>query len=225
MTHFDAYAEELVKDGKPDVDNLFETIMGYIITVVFFCFYVVAMVRVNWLFRKADALMKIASNPLDFVQNHGVQNPMETKLFLNPRVPVVSPPFLRAWSSLREHIQKWELGYFYELSQPIISMEIVFVLIMIVVLLVMVLQDPYNGQVELFLFAMILHSNVLMMLIMMAFLVIVFVFMHLFRLLLVYKEQKMHEKWVQGMIRKFQIEEANMLDRFACGFSAKPLCM
>lgn len=105
------------------------------------------------------------------------------------------------------------MGYFYELSQPIISMEIVFVLIMIVVLLIMVLQDPYNGQVELFLFAMILHSNVLMMLIMMAFLVIVFVFMHLFRLLLVYKEQKMHEKWVQGMIRKFQIEEANMLDR------------
>ena len=34
--------------------------------------------------------------------------------YLNPRMRIVTPEFLRAWWALRNHIQQWELRYFYE---------------------------------------------------------------------------------------------------------------
>ena len=36
------------------------------------------------------------------------------KYYLNKRMRLVTPQFLRAWWILRNHIQQWELRYFYE---------------------------------------------------------------------------------------------------------------
>ena len=38
----------------------------------------------------------------------------DTRNYLNKKLKIVTPQFLMAWMALREHIQKWELRYFYE---------------------------------------------------------------------------------------------------------------
>ena len=89
------------------------------------------------MFQKAYALMKISADPLNFIQHRidieemvqnvkleepGPLTPTTTKpnqndafkYYLNKRMRLVTPQFLRAWWILRNHIQQWELRYFYE---------------------------------------------------------------------------------------------------------------
>lgn len=167
------------------------------------------------MFRKANALMMISSNPLDFVENQcrsSQRNPSASVL-LNSRVDVVTPEFLRAWASLREHIQKWELGYFFELTQPLINLEIVFLLVLAVLVVIGVLQNNYGGNLYPFLVHLISHSNVYMTMALFASVVAVTLFFHLVALRNVFNEQKVHEKWVSDMVRTFQIEEAHITNR------------
>ena len=155
-------------------------VISYLVVVVFLFCYLRAMWLISMMFRKAYALMKISSNPGDFIENFSqdtaaaqdgrAQSPdhisqlkqqretfsdllekvrngmeqrndemneaiesLETKVkqlmkdrdgeargngalkhYLNERMKIVDPNFVRAWSTLREHIQRWELQYFYE---------------------------------------------------------------------------------------------------------------
>merc|ERR1719250_345032 len=98
------------------------------------------MFKVTMTFNKAYALMKIPSDPLTFIkkakanvnktkQNNGFldlpdPDPIEKAqsflskqdyALLNDKLTAVNPRFLLAWADLREHIQQWEVGYFFEL--------------------------------------------------------------------------------------------------------------
>merc|ERR1712038_238219 len=118
-----------------------------------------------------------------------------------------------AWSILRQHVQDWELGYFFELTQPIINTEIVFVLAMVVLVVFGVVFGPYNGSFYLFLENMVADSNVYLTVALFELAVMVTLLVHLFALWNVFDEQKVHEKWVSDMIRQFQVEEANIVNR------------
>merc|ERR1712083_869296 len=138
--------------------------------------------------------MKISSNPMDFIGNrvnthHHFNDSNERredwafKHYLDKRMAIVTPQFLRAWTSLREHIQKWELRYFYELTQPIISLEVVFVLAMMLMALIGVFQDAYDGDIRLFLVNLVSESNVIMTLLLFLLLATITLLVHMFALL------------------------------------------
>jgi len=168
-------------------------------------------------------LMKISSNPLDFVQNRGALRRRLNEIdgvFLHKRTAIVTPRFLEAWSRLRQHVQDWELGYFFELTQPIINTEIVFVLAMVVLVVFGVVFGPYNGSFYLFLENMVADSNVYLTVALFELAVMVTLLVHLHALWNVFDEQKVHEKWVSDMIRQFQVEEAYISNRLARSDSA-----
>ena len=72
---------------------------------------------------KAYALIRISADPIKFIE-HRTQNEKQKKMennendafqyYLNKRMRIVTPDFLRAWWFLRHHIQQWALRYFYE---------------------------------------------------------------------------------------------------------------
>ena len=51
--------------------------------------------------------------PLQSETTTSIQN-NSFEYYLNPQMRIVTPEFLRAWWALRNHIQQWELRYFYE---------------------------------------------------------------------------------------------------------------
>jgi len=150
--------------------------------------------------------------PLQSETTTSIQND-SFEYYLNPQMRIVTPEFLRAWWALRNHIQQWELRYFYELTQPIISLETVFVLSMILMALITVFQDEYDGDIRLFLVNMVVESNVVMTFVLFMVLVCVQLLVHLHALLAPFQEQKAHEKWVEKMQLSLEIEEANL---YAC---------
>merc|ERR1719203_1488741 len=105
------------------------------------------------MFKKAFALMRIPSNPMDFIQNKIGNEAVgaEYAHMMNKRARIVEPNFLLAWWNLRKHIEEWEFSYFYALTTPIISLEVVFVIGMLLFALVAVFQDEYGGDIRLFL--------------------------------------------------------------------------
>ena len=89
--------------------------ISYLVVVVFLYFLVFVMRDISMMFRKAYALMKISSNPMVFIGNFSESlKAQHAQNYLNERMKIVNPEFVGAWSSLREHIQRWELEYFYE---------------------------------------------------------------------------------------------------------------
>ena len=140
-THPDAYLNAM----QANWEHIASVVISYLVVVVFLFNLVLVMWEISMMFRKAYALMKISSNPMDFIGNssedsaaaQGVQAQSAAQAdagqpdgaqvdadqpdadpasshYLNKRMNIVNPEFLRAWSSLREHIQRWELEYFYE---------------------------------------------------------------------------------------------------------------
>jgi len=216
-THPDAYISAL----KGDEFHLAMVVVGYAIIAVFLWFYMMVMFKLTMMFGKSHALMKISSDPLKFISNLDDQNKdsgheeRAYRRFLNIKMHFVTPKFLSAWLALREHILKWELRFFYELTQPIISAEIVFVSAMLLLGLIGLFQDDYGGDIRLFLVNMVSESNVAMTLAMFVLLVTFTLFVHLFSLLRPYQEQKAHEKWVKNMAMRLQMEEANMFTLIA----------
>ena len=97
-----------------------------------------------------------------------------------------------------------------QLTQPIISLEIIFVLAMMLMALIGVFQDAYDGDIRLFLVNLVSESNVIMTLLLFLLLVTITLLVHLFALLKPYQEQKAHEAWVEKVSLLLQIEEANM---------------
>ena len=81
---------------------------------------------------------------------------------------------------------------------------------MILLGLIGVFQNDYDGDIRLFLVNLVSKSNVIMILLLFVLLVTISLMHHLFALLLPYQEQKAHEGWVERTSRWLQIEEANM---------------
>merc|ERR1719356_1398079 len=164
-THPDTY----LKAMKANWNHIAAVVVSYLVVLCFLYFLVMVMWKITTMFRKAYALMKICSNPLDFIGNR-----VDTKAvvaedpavhhYLNKKMHIVTPEFLRAWVTLRDHIQRWELRYFYELTSPIISLEIVFVLLTMVMALIGLFQDDYDGDIRLFLVNLVSQSNIIMIL-------------------------------------------------------------
>lgn len=210
-THPDEYIDKLTKDWP----HAFPVAIGYFFVVMFLFFYTMTMFKVTMIFAKAYALMKISSNPIDFIVNQMDDSDRRKKVpgrcLDFKMLEVVTPQFLMAWTSLRNHIQNWELRYFYELTQPIISLEIVFVLGMMLMVLIGVFQDPYNGDILYFLRSLVAESNVAMILVLFLSMVTISLLCHLGALLKPYQVQKAHEQWVDHISMMLQMEEANVL--------------
>merc|ERR1712130_291517 len=134
----------------------------------------------------------------------------KAKSLLNDKLTAVNPRFLMAWADLREHIQQWEVGYFFELLQPIVSLEIIFVLSMLGMAVVFLLQEPYSGDIRYFLSDLVVTSNVALILMLFLILVVITLLNHLHALLRPYAVQITHESWLEVMARKMKTEEANI---------------
>jgi len=237
VTHREQYIDKLTY-GYGSL-YIFPVGLGYIIAVFFLRLYYMTMFKVTMVFGKAYALMKILSDPLHFIANlpeekrkprtpkketdSGIPDPsplepqktiagktIQSNTVLDEKLQIVTPQFLTAWISLREHVQKWEVGYFYELTQPIVSLEIVFVVAVLGMGLVFVFQEPYDGDVREYLSDMVAKSNVVMILVLFLILVIVTLLSHLNALLRPYTVQQQHESWLDGVAESLQTEEANM---------------
>jgi len=212
-THPEAYLMTM----KADWLHILVVVVSYMVVVTVLFSLAMVMMKITMMFRKATALMRIPSNPMDFVGNR-VRKDMSAQdggnrafqYYLNNRMHIITPEFLRAWSSLRQHIQQWEISYFYELTQPIISLEIIFVLFMILVGLIGLFLDEYDGDIRLFFFNLVSESNVIMTLLLFSMLVIITLLVHLVSLLMPYQEQKAHEAWTERLSLSLQIEEANL---------------
>ena len=81
---------------------------------------------------------------------------------------------------------------------------------MILLGLIGVFQDGYDGDIRLFLVNLVSKSNVIMILVLFVVLVTISLMYHLYALLLPYQEQKAHEAWAERTSRLLRIEEANM---------------
>merc|ERR1712176_116612 len=84
--------------------------------------------------------------------------------YLDTQTRYLDPTFLLAWWDLREHIENYELTYFFELTNPIISLEIMFVLGMFIWLIVMFFQPDYERDLSIFWTEALAKSNVLLIL-------------------------------------------------------------
>ena len=93
-----------------------------------------------------------------------------------------------------------------QLTNPILSLQIVFVLGMLVIALIAVFQDEYDGDLGLFLLNLVTKSNVIMILVLFVVMVSVTLLVHLYNLLKPYNEQQAHEAWVDrvSLILKFE---------------------
>jgi len=161
---------------------------------------------------KEECLRVIKRPPVDTVgrNTQSDDQPVDARedKYLNQRLKVLNPQFLMAWMALREHIQKWELRYFYELTQPIVSLEIVFVLAMLLMALIGVFLDPYNGDMRSFFLDMVSENNVVMILLLFMLLVTGALLVHLNALLKPYHVQKSHEAWLENVSMQLQIEQS-----------------
>eukprot|EP01084_Bolivina_argentea_P249616 417950_1 len=149
-THPSQYIEKL----KKDPEHIPSIIISYGIAVWFLCILAMTQYRLTMIFRKAYAMMKIPSNPMNFIQNRQTEEYLDNigneNNVLDPRSAIITTRFLKAWWDLRQHIEEWELSYFYELTNPIISLEVIFVLAMLVIGLIMAFQDDYDGDLRVF---------------------------------------------------------------------------
>jgi len=206
-THPDTYVDKLNKDRH----HIASIVIAYLVVVGYLLLFALTMFRLTMIFRKAYALMKIPSNPLDFIGNQ--ENADEQQLadneFLDDRVKHINPEFLRAWWKLRTHIRDWELTYFFELTNPVLSLEIVFVLSVLLCTIIAVLQDPYDGDLRVFVTDLVSKSNVLMILLLFVVCVAITLLVHLFNLLRPYNEQTAHESWVDRVMLMLKFEAAN----------------
>merc|ERR1719361_1193572 len=192
-------------------------VMGYGIAVWFLRMYYMTMFKVTMTFNKSYALMKIPSDPLAFMfkaggKMHSVEKSVQSEELplLTQRLTSVNPRFLLAWAALREHIQDWEGGYFFELLEPIVSLEIVFVLAMLGMGIVFLLGDPYEGDVRYFLSDVVSSSNQALILLLFLILVVITLLNHLHALLRPYAVQIKHEAWLENIAMKMETEEANI---------------
>ena len=110
FTHTEAYLDQLTSHSY--------FVVCYIFVGRFLFMHCTVMRRVTMMLQKAYALMKISANPLRFIDNQfGIADMIGSQQehqYLNQRMRIVTPDFLRAWWLLRNHIQEWELRYFYE---------------------------------------------------------------------------------------------------------------
>lgn len=102
-----------------------------------------------------------------------------------------------------------------QLTEPLISLEVVFVLSMILVTFIGVFVNDYDGNILSFVTDLVAQSNVIMTFVLFTLLVSVQLVVHLFALLKPFQEQKAHEAWVEKMSLWLRIEEANLY-RVAC---------
>merc|ERR1712013_496394 len=179
------------------------------------------------IFRKAYALMKISSNPIDFISKSNdprVANIDSSRLNIEDihndapkspmdrRVRYVDAEFLRAWWKLRSHVRDYELNYFFELTNPVLSLEIVFVLTMLVLSVLAVFQDDYGGDLRKFVTELVTKSNVLMILLLFCVCVCITLLVHLYNLLRPYNEQTAHESWADRMMLMLKFEQTKRLE-------------
>lgn len=134
----------------------------------------------------------------------------QEQTLLNAKLTTVNPRFLLAWADLRDHIQQWEVGYFFELLQPLVSLEVIFVLAVLAMGTVFLLGDPYNGDIRYFLSDVVSSSNVALILMLFFILVVITLLNHLYALLRPYAVQKNHEAWLEKVAMKMETEEANI---------------
>jgi len=195
--------------------------VAYLILWMFLYFYCNAMFKISMILDKAHTLMMISTNPLKmlvYLRPHEVdydsnqnQN-FEYATYVNDKLYMLTPPFLRAWSDLREHIQDWELRYFYELTQPIITLELVFVIVMFIYALYHVIVN-YDADIRDFLVDLVSEAgNVVVMLVFFTVLVTGTLILHLYKLLRAYRVQTQHEKWLEKVAKKVHVEQVNVYD-------------
>ena len=135
--------------------------------------------RVTQLFNKAHVLMRIPSHPLEIISRQQARHDLVDEEPLDPLSKIVNPAFLKAWWALREHVQMKELVFFFELTNPIISLEIVFVLTMMVITIYVVLLDEFGGDIVAFLRNYVVESNLALVMVLMVVAVTVTLLVHL----------------------------------------------
>ena len=129
FTHPDAYWHQL----KSHWFFVFGVVSCYFFVGWFLFLHCTVMRRITMILQKAYALMKISTDPMNFLQNAKTGNTQPQNVnsddpfhyYLNEEMRIVTPEFLRAWWSLRNHIQQWELRYFYEVCFERICIYIV----------------------------------------------------------------------------------------------------
>jgi len=137
---------------------------------------------------------------------------------MDRRVRIVDAEFLRAWWNLRTHILDYELSYFFELTNPVLSLEIVFVLTVLAVSIIAVFVNDYDGDgsaLSKFMAQLVTKSNVLMILLLFFVCVCITLLVRLYNLLRPYDEQMAHEAWADRMLIMLKFEQAKKLENVA----------
>ena len=102
-----------------------------------------------------------------------------------------------------------ELTYFFELTNPIISLEIMFVLGMGISVIYVVLQDEYGGDLVAFLVQFVVESNLALLVAFMVLTITVTLMVHLGMLLKPYGEQDKHQSFMDRISLILRFEAAN----------------
>ena len=94
--------------------------------------------------------------------------------------------------------------HFIQLTNPIISFEIMFVFVIFILAIIGFLRPDYDRDVRMFLQDAIAQSNVLLVLMLFVFAAVFAMLVHLYYLMKPYSVQIEHEQWLDKMILKLE---------------------